>query len=127
MTDLPIQWGAATIVWTPEGHVLRAPLWLNERAAYEFEQAIPNLIDGSFAWEVRGGVWRSDASGTTAEPGLVSIRSTRLFDLDGVKLRLALQRAAQQAKEKADADEAEDESRAAQLLEELRREETGDN
>jgi hypothetical protein len=121
MANLPIQWGAATIAWTPEGHVLRAPLFLDARAALEFEQALPGLVEGSTTWTVQAAVWQRDGSGTKVDPGFVSLLSADLLEQDGVKLRVSLQIAAQQAKEKGDAAQADDDKRIAALLEALRR------
>jgi hypothetical protein len=125
MTDLPIRWAAATIAWTPEGYVLRAPLLLHARAVLEFEQALPGLIGGSTEYRVEAAVWHRDESGTRVDTGFLTLRSADLLDQDGVKLRVSLQVAAQRAKAEGEAAQADDDKRIAALLEALRRDDGG--
>jgi hypothetical protein len=60
-------------------------------------------------------------SGSKVDPGFLAIRSRDLLDQDGVKLRLSLQVGAQQAKANSEADQADDDKRAAAFLEQVRR------
>jgi hypothetical protein len=36
--DTPLQWGAATVTWAPDGYALRVPMHLDERATDVLEQ-----------------------------------------------------------------------------------------
>lgn len=116
----PLQWGAASIVWTREGHVLAVPMWLDDRATLLFEDAIsPAPLEAD--WTFEPAVWSKSKAGTDVKHGWLMIRSrTLLVDLNPLPFRKEMDNAARAARTQAKLEQQSDEGDIAAIMEVLR-------
>jgi hypothetical protein len=114
--DEPVFWGRAQISWSREGYVLRAPLWVEERALYECEEALRQAVVDALAEQssVSLGfspmvVERTEAS-SSSNPGELEITTPKMISAAAARrlrksLTLLLRNAIAEAERLKDADE----------------------
>jgi hypothetical protein len=115
----PFQWASASLVWTPEGYLLRVPAYLNARAVSLVNPTA--LVPGATVeYELEPAVWTKTEGGTRVEPGELRIKWSQLPDAAGEAIREPLDRAAKKAMREADDATEVDKHRVEQLLQQLR-------
>jgi hypothetical protein len=118
--DHPLQWGAATIAWTPSGYVLSVPMYLDARATQLLETSMPDVPGAEVDYLMRPAVWTKVDSGTSVEPGELQISSQVFFDFAPEELKRLLDQASTRASNKAAKEEAHDDEMARRFLVGLR-------
>jgi hypothetical protein len=117
----PLQWGAASIDWSPAGQVLTVPTYLDSRATLLLSEALPEAIpSASFDYSLREAAWTRDQGGVSVEPGELTIVGLDLFDTAPEQLKMLINNAANRAKRRAADDQARDDERSRAYVEGLR-------
>jgi len=105
----PVQWGRAWMSWSPEGYVLRAPLWAQERPLHESRAELRQAVDGALGeFQVVSvsaspmELSRSDGR-ADADPGILEVATRRMMSAEAAgALREAVSKVLTDAVEAAD-------------------------
>jgi hypothetical protein len=84
----PVQWGRAWMSWSPEGYVLRVPLWAQERPLHESRSELRLAVDGALGeFEVvsvsASPMELSHSDGRAeADPGILEVATRRMISAE---------------------------------------------
>ena len=120
-TDVPLQWGAATVVWSENGYVLTVPMYLDKRAVASLDRAKLARDLGNAQLQLQPAVWTRGPNGTSVQRGSLVLISPKLLDLSPVELRITHNNAANAARRQAAEDDTTDDTRIAAYIEALRK------
>ena len=88
MAGDPVFWGRAGVGWSREGYIVRFPLWVEERALFECEDELRQMIADvlaeheSVAVGLKPSVVTRTETSHDAEPGELEIVTARMFSPD---------------------------------------------
>lgn len=117
MSD-PIQWANADLEWSPDGYVLRVPIGIGERTAYECRSDLSSAIREALA---ENQVVSINISPADSSPGELEIITHQMIDsTEAVELRENVLRVLQYAVDETERVATEDEQAAQFVLAALR-------
>jgi len=126
-SNTALQWGAASIAWTPNGYILRVPAYLDARAVSLIDDSLllASIPGSRVEYELEPAVWKKTDRGTSVEPGELRIRWPEgLPDAAGQAIREPLDRAVGRAMLDAERATEQDEAIVDSLLRQLRGEQS---